>query len=96
MPKTNKLIDLTGCKFGRLTVLYRIPSKDSEGALWYCFCECGNYKEIKSTNLRYGHTKTCGCYNRYDLTGQKFNKLTVIGKSENKNIKIETKKKTTP
>ena len=40
------LIDLTGQKFGRLTVLYRDLKAESlrkdRHAIWKCECECGN------------------------------------------------------
>ena len=36
-----KFIDLTGQKFGRLTVIDRAPNKNSRTA-WNCLCDCGN------------------------------------------------------
>lgn len=38
-----KKIDLTGQKFGRLTVLYEYPKRNNSGGVqWVCQCECGN------------------------------------------------------
>lgn len=41
-----KLIDLTGQRFGRLTVLYRDKEKEKEKnnqtTFWRCKCDCGN------------------------------------------------------
>lgn len=53
------LIDLTGQKFGRLTVVgfYRGGRK----SFWYCECSCGKIKIIRGDGLRGGHTKSCGC-----------------------------------
>lgn len=55
-----KLIDLTGQKFGDLTVI-RKSEKRGECAIWVCACSCGNIKEIKSSSLLIGSTKSCGC-----------------------------------
>lgn len=64
-----KAIDLTGKKFGRLTVLYRDPNKDkSRQARWICKCECGNIKSYLSSALRNGGTVSCGCYGQEKRT----------------------------
>jgi hypothetical protein len=50
-----KLIDLTGQKFGRLTVLGRAPKPEgaaSTSAFWCCVCECGTKKVISGNVLR--------------------------------------------
>lgn len=80
-----KLVDLTGKKFGRLTVIKR-EITDKKYTTWLCKCDCGNEKVICSDNLIRGRTKSCGCLSAeeakkrrfIDLTGQKFNYLTVI------------------
>lgn len=51
------LIDLTGRKFGKLTVLERI----GETLSYRCKCECGNEKIVNGDLLRSGRTKSCGC-----------------------------------
>lgn len=55
-----KLIDLTGKRFGKLTVIERVPSKEKE-TIWLCQCDCGNLKIAKGLYLRVGDTKSCGC-----------------------------------
>lgn len=87
-----KSIDLTGQKFGRLTVVERIGSKNSS-ALWLCKCNCGNETKVTTRDLRSGHTHSCGCYGRErslkafkdytdskfeDFTGLRFGRLTVL------------------
>lgn len=57
----NKL-DLTGQKYHRLTVLECANSINGRSA-WKCQCDCGNYKIIKTEELRSGGTKSCGCLN---------------------------------
>lgn len=53
--------DLTGQRFGRLTVLEFVPNESSY-SYWLCKCDCGNTKIIESYNLRSGHTTSCGCF----------------------------------
>ena len=48
-----KLIDLTGEKFGRLTVIERVE-KDNSAVVWNCRCACGNNKEVRAGNLKSG------------------------------------------
>ena len=62
-----KLKDLTGKKFGRLTVIKRVPNSKSRHIVWLCKCDCGTEKIIRGCNLRRGYTKSCGCLNREQL-----------------------------
>lgn len=56
----SKLIDLTGKKFSRLTVL-NIGVKKGDRVYWVCKCDCGTIKEIMGHSLKRGVTKSCGC-----------------------------------
>lgn len=56
-----KKIDLTGQVFGRLTVVQEAGIDTRGEKLWMCECECGNVVNVLSSNLRTGHTKSCGC-----------------------------------
>ena len=59
----HNFIDLTGKRFGRLTVL-RFSHKDSlRKTFWECLCSCGNKTTVYSQKLKTGHTKSCGCLN---------------------------------
>lgn len=61
-----KKIDLTGKRFGRLTVLVDTGKRRNWGSViwkWKCKCDCGNYKEICSQSLSKG-TQSCGCLMR--------------------------------
>ena len=90
-------LDLTGRKFGRLTILYQAKDhtypSGKHRLCWHCVCDCGNECDVLSNLLISGHTQSCGCKqkeavrntsdnNIIDLTGQKFNKLTVIKRAE--------------
>lgn len=55
----NHCIDMTGQKFGRLTVIERAGSRRSDGAsVWKCKCECGNEVLVARPNLIQGNTKS--------------------------------------
>lgn len=53
--------DLTGQKFGRLTVLAMIPGHDGIPAKVQCRCECGNIITAATGNVKRGNTRSCGC-----------------------------------
>lgn len=55
--------DLTGKKFGRLTVIRRLKPEEVETRQynWLCQCECGNFVKASANKLKTGHTKSCGC-----------------------------------
>lgn len=60
-----KGIDLTGNKFGRLTVIKEIGrDTKSRQKLWLCKCDCGNEKITKTSYLTSGDTSSCGCYRK--------------------------------
>lgn len=56
-------IDLTGHRYGHLTVLSRAENVGRFSA-WECVCDCGNKTVVQSHHLRNGHTKSCGCYRK--------------------------------
>lgn len=62
--------DITGMKFGRLTVL-RLSHKDNRHEChWLCKCDCGNEKTVSGNKLRSGNTKSCGCMQKEFLDGR--------------------------
>lgn len=64
-PKGN-VINLIGKKFGHLTVISRQGSDKRGEALWECECDCNahNHLIVLGSNLRTGHTTSCGCERR--------------------------------
>lgn len=54
--------DLTGKRFGRLTVVEYVGTNSKRLALWRCKCDCGNKKIVPSRYLMNGHVQSCGCY----------------------------------
>lgn len=53
--------DLSGMKFGRLTVLENTGEKKNGKYIYKCQCECGQYCYIRSSSLTSNHTISCGC-----------------------------------
>lgn len=62
----NKRIDLTGQRFGLLTVEGFAYVRHTEGGnnpigCYNCICDCGNTKIVSANTLRSGYIKSCGC-----------------------------------
>ena len=61
----SKLVDLTGQRFGRLTVIERSEkTTKSCRVYWKCICDCGNETIVLKDNLRGRKTKSCGCLSK--------------------------------
>lgn len=69
-----KVVDCSGKKFGRWTVLAP-AEKDADGASrWSCLCECGIRRPVRTRSLVNGISKSCGCWSRdfgFTRTGSK-------------------------
>lgn len=88
-----RIKDITGLRFGRLTVtlfagLYYRKTGGPK-AYWRCLCDCGGTLQVLGTALRTGNTQSCGCLhadtarkNRsfIDLTGQHFTLLVALSR----------------
>lgn len=91
MMRGGNFIDLTGQKYGMLTVLRRgadvSVGNGKKRTTWACLCDCGGDFNVKGNALRTGATQSCGCQSRgpqaIDMTGQKFTRLTVLGRGPN-------------
>ncbi len=64
-----KFIDLTGQRFGRLTVIKRIGTKNSS-PLWECVCDCGRTTQVTTSRLRSENTRSCGCIHHEQLSAR--------------------------
>lgn len=84
-----KFIDLTGQRFGALTVQKRAPTNSrANRARWVCSCTCQNKTivVIAGCHLVSGHTRSCGCLRKQvtaarcfkNLIGQRFGRLVVL------------------
>lgn len=85
-----KLQDLTGQRFGRLTVLSRaddyVSPAGKRTVRWLCRCDCG--KEVIMLRNTLTQAQSCGCIraekstaSMRDLTGQRFGRWTVLEKA---------------
>jgi len=81
----HNFVDLTGQRFGKLTVVARSKNNKRGQARWRCLCDCGNDTVVWSGNLRSGSTTSCGCLKPKlnDLTGKRFGKLVVVRRGKN-------------
>ena len=85
-------IDLTGQRFGRLTVVSEAesyyPQNGFKKRRWLCKCDCGAETIVLQSNLTPDHgTRSCGCLSESrgrnkvprTLIGNRYGKLVVIG-----------------
>ena len=82
----NKPVDLTNQRFGKLIALYPTDKRNGNNIVWHCKCDCGNEKDISSSSLKQGLTKSCGCLHKAkmkelfqkDIIGKQFGLWTVL------------------
>jgi hypothetical protein len=77
LPKENSVKDITGQKFGKLTVVRFVGLKNHK-QIWECVCDCGRTKSVQAGNLKKksGPTVSCGCYRDENL--RQVGKATVV------------------
>lgn len=74
-------IDLTGKKFGRLTVVGKkyVPKNGRNRIYWECECECGGKVDARVDSLTTGLVRSCGCLkkeqDRINLTANHSHKM---------------------
>lgn len=57
----HKKLDLTGQRFGRLTVIEESGRDNFRQVMWKCKCDCGNEVVVRGYQLRSRRTQSCGC-----------------------------------
>jgi len=77
--------DLTGEKFGQLTVIKKADNQRENGGVWWtCLCECGEQCDVSASLLVTGRKTHCGGkahpknYASSDITGQRFHRLVAM------------------
>lgn len=78
--------DITGQKFGNLTVVRPTERLSGTSRVWECKCDCGNIVCVPVSNLKSGNTKSCGCSKFVNLAGQRFGRLTALHPTERYNF----------
>lgn len=83
VPKARRYQDLTGRRFGKLTVLEEAGPAGRDGRVyWRCRCDCGAEVVTTSGQLTAGYKKSCGCLGHpplKDWIGRRFGTLEVLG-----------------
>ena len=61
-----QLIDLTGQRFGRLTVTGRAANAKNGRSRWICICDCpgATVRSVYGQSLHRGDSRSCGCLHR--------------------------------
>lgn len=79
-----KFVDMTGQKYNMLTAI-ELDRIENGRTYWKFRCDCGNEVVADGSKVRYGTTKSCGCYRktvpspkRADLLGTRFGRLVVV------------------
>ena len=81
-----KVKDLTGQRFGRLTVIELV--KINNRSHWLCKCDCGKETLAQGGYLISGHKKSCGCLHD-DLSRERLTKMNEThGESKTRLYKI--------
>ena len=84
----SKIKGKPGQRFGYLTAEKILGSDKDRHLIWLLKCDCGNYCTRPLSNLT--NRSSCGCklgkdYNIKDIIGQKFNALTVLSATDDRN-----------
>lgn len=62
------MLNLKNEKYGRLLVLEEaaplMSAQNKKIRRWVCQCDCGKIVTVRQSDLRSGHTKSCGCLNK--------------------------------
>lgn len=68
-----RLIDITGNKYNRLTVKGLAYVMDGQ-SFWKCECECGNIVTLRKNNFAYkwSKQKSCGCLHRENSSARMY------------------------
>jgi ribosomal protein S27E len=76
MPRARKVIDETGKRYGRLTVISRADNGKWSQARWHCRCDCENTTVVNGSALRGGTSTSCGCFHAERVSGATLINLT--------------------
>lgn len=76
--------DLTGQRYGRLTVIKKIGTSNTGHLIWECVCDCGKTIEAEGYLLKRGSVRSCGCL-RVEVTASR---VTTHGNSNTRLYRI--------
>ena len=79
----------SGARYGLLTVVKTLEQNDeNNNGLTEFVCDCGKEATIRTSAVKLGYVRSCGCLSYKELkifAGDKFGHLTVIEKDEDSN-----------
>jgi hypothetical protein len=64
IPTHKRFKDLTGQRFHRWTAKSFAGMRGTAGAFWACVCDCGTKRDVLTSNLTRGLTRSCGCHSK--------------------------------
>ena len=88
-----KLKELSGQKFGKLTVIKRAGNTEYGQPLWECKCDCGNTTFVCGQHLREQRVKSCGCYIKEIVTKHGMSQTRLYRIWSNMKIRCENPKR---
>ena len=56
-----RAIDITNQTFGEITAIHLASNSKCNHREWHCVCSCGTQLTVLQSDLRRGHTTSCGC-----------------------------------
>ena len=79
----SQLPDLTGRRYGKLTVAGATEQRKNGYTVWLCRCDCGGEVLLDTRCLQRGTVTDCGCVSRVkpgqrDISGMRFGRLTAM------------------
>lgn len=72
MTKMYKFNDLSGKRFGKLTVIGQAGRTADRHILWECKCDCGGSAFSSGKDLVSGHTRSCGCLQKETVSRNRY------------------------
>lgn len=75
-PRENRIVNLTGERYGRLTVKGLHSERDNGNkVLWVCVCDCGKETLQRGGDLKNNKTQSCGCLKAENAKQQGFDNV---------------------
>lgn len=80
LPSDPRFKNLTGQKYGSVTVVSFAFRKNGDRTKWNCVCDCGKEFIVCGEQLKSGNTKTCGCghHSSKDNVGKRVGRLFIV------------------
>lgn len=84
----SKFIDLSGQRFWRLTVIEYAGKDHANKTMWKCVCDCGKETIARSSALKSGDKRSCGCLNSENKSRECIKRNTTHGKAHTRLYRV--------